>query len=154
MALAAAQVIDAVAARVRATSGLSTKVYTDRAWSFDEAELPAVNVIAEDERIEGQTMHGDPLQYHELDIAVRIHVRAVSDLDGAMHSQAAAVLTKLHDATARTAFAAAGLQVWRQTGIEREMQASAEGAVGLITLRHLVRFATQASAPETILGAA
>jgi hypothetical protein len=154
MALAAAIVIDAVATRVRAVTGWSARVFTDRAFAFDDTQLPAAKVMAGDEVIGGQTVHAGAVQTHDLDIDVEIHVRAVTDLDDAMHNAAAAVLTKLHDNAAISALGAAGVQSWRQTSTLREMQAGGEAAIGVITLRHQARFCTLASAPETILGAA
>jgi hypothetical protein len=53
MALAAAQVVDAVAARLVPVVLSGGRVYTSRLWPLTEAEIPAWRVTAEDEEVEG-----------------------------------------------------------------------------------------------------
>lgn len=143
MALAAAQVVDALAARVAAQAGLGTGgVKTSRAWPWSEAELPACRVFAGDEEVSSAALGGD-INQHLLALEVQYTVRAVADLDDAMHALAAAGQALLFAPTVPY-----GLQL---TGIQREMASEGEASVGRITLLLQAIFHVAPSAPETIL---
>jgi hypothetical protein len=58
MALAAAQVVDALAARMTGLPLTGSRVYTSRLWPVSEAEMPAWRLTAEDESIEAQMADG------------------------------------------------------------------------------------------------
>lgn len=155
MALASAQVIDSVAARVAATVLFAgTRTTTDRAFPFDEAELPAARVLAEDEEFEDPTVHTPQIELHELDIGVELRVSALSALDDAMHAAAAQVLTSVHSAAAVSARRALGIKAFRTLRISRRMAERGPAKVGAIDITFRARFATRSDAPETILGAA
>ena len=59
MALAAAQVVDALAARVAPQAAVSGRVKTSRTWPWSEAELPACRIFAADERVEPAEFFAD-----------------------------------------------------------------------------------------------
>jgi hypothetical protein len=142
MALAAAQVVDAVAARLVPVVLSGGRVYTSRLWPLTEAEIPAWRVTAEDEEVETTTVHAG-VQQHILTVEAKGYRRATSDLDDALHALAAAGLTAL--------FAGTPPHFLALTAIERDMTTEGEAAMGVITLRMQTRFFTQPSAPETIL---
>jgi hypothetical protein len=142
MALAAAQVVDAVAARLAPMAATGGRVYTSRTWPLAEADLPAWRVTAEAEDVLMETLSGAE-QTHTLSIAAQCSTRAVADLDDALHTLAAAGLTLLF----------AGVPPYRLVldGIERELATEGEAAVGRVTLNLTAIFLTAPSAPETIL---
>jgi len=141
MTLAAAQVIDAVAARLVGATTAGTRVHTSRAWPLAEADLPAWRVTAEDETVEPATVGS--INEHSLSIAARGIVRAVADLDDALHALAEAALTAL--------FVAPLPHRLRLEGIEREMSSEGEAAVGAITLHLRCTYYVKPAAPGTIL---
>ena len=142
MALAAAQVIDAIAARVAPQAGLGTGgVRTSRAWPWAEAELPACRVFAASEDVE--LVAEDPINAHSLGIDVQYTVRATADLDDAMHALASAGLVLLFAAPLPH-----GLQL---TGIQRELATEGEAAVGRITLQLSTLFHVAPAAPDTLI---
>lgn len=142
MALAAAQVVDAVAALLVPMDATDGRVYTSRTWPLTEADLPAWRVIAQDERVDGATLSGN-LQQHTLQLDAQATARSVADLDDALHDLAAAGLTLLFAGTPPY-----GLQL---TGISRDLGAEGEAAVGRITLQMQATFFTSPLAPEIIL---
>lgn len=142
MALAAAQVIDAIAARLVPVSLSGGRVFTSRTWPLTEAELPAWRVLAQDESAERQYV-GQTVNDHTLTIDCVGIVRAVSNLDDAMHNLAAAGMTALFAAPAPY-----DLQL-RQIG--RDTSTEGEAAVGVITVSLTARFAVDQAAPETLL---
>lgn len=142
MTLAAATVVDALAARLATQAGLGTGgIKTTRMWPWSEAELPAVRVFAGPEVVEAVTLAG--VNQHALDVDVQYTVRAVADLDDAMHALAAAGLTLLFAGTLPY-----GLQL---TGITRSTATEGDAAVGVITLQLACTYFVAPSAPETIL---
>lgn len=141
MALASAQVVDAVAARLVPTVAAG-QVFTDRAHPLEDAQLPSWKVFAMSESIDITTFDG--AQTHDLSIECQGFVKALSAIDDAMHTLAAAALTQIYG-TAFTNF------TLRTTGINRQM-AEVNGAdVGLVTLRLQALFHTYASAPEVLI---
>jgi hypothetical protein len=139
MALAAAQVIDAVAARVAASG---RPAYTSRLWPLAEAALPAWRVTAEQEDVERQAVGGDIAQ-HSLTVQLRGCVRATDDLDDALHALAATVLSLV--------FAAPVPYDMQLTAIDRYLATEGEAALGVITLTVRATYYVSAAAPETIL---
>lgn len=138
MTLAAAQVIDAVAARLVPLVATGGRVYTSRAWPLDT--LPAWRVTAGDEAIRPATM--EPLNEHSLPIEARGFVRATGDLDDALHALAASGLTLL--------FAPAVPYGLTLEGINRQLSTDGEASVGVITLRLRATFWVDPAQPETI----
>jgi hypothetical protein len=141
VALAAAQVVDALAARLVPQAGLGAGgVKTSRVWPWGEEDLPAVRVFAQDEAVELATT-GEAINQHTLAVDAQYTVRATADLDDAMHALASAGLALL--------FAGAlphGLQL---TGINRETATDGEAAVGRITLQLRCTYFVAPGAPET-----
>jgi hypothetical protein len=141
MTLAAAQVIDAIAARLVPMAATGGRVATSRAHPWGEAELPAWRVTAEDERVELAMM--EPVNQHDLSILARASTRAVADLDDALHALAAAGLALL--------FALPVPHALQLEGIQRGMASEGEAAVGVITLRLRATFFVDPAAPETLV---
>jgi hypothetical protein len=141
MALAAAQVVDALAARIAGQANLGTGgVRTSRTWPWTEADLPACRIYAADESAELAAQDG--LHQHTLGVDVQYTVRATADLDDAMHARAASGLALLFAPTVPY-----GLQL---TGISRQLATEGEAAVGQITLHLNALFFANPATPETI----
>lgn len=139
MALAAAQVIDALAARL-VPLGAAGGVHTSRAWPLPD-DLPAWRVTAEDEAVTAAMLSGT--NEHQLDVAVRGSTRATADLDDALHAMAAAALAAL--------FAPPAPYQLQLTGIRRQMAAEGEASVGIVSLLVRATYYVDPAAPETIL---
>lgn len=138
MALAAAQVIDALAARVAALAPAGG-VHTSRTWPL--VTLPAWRVFASDESVDEAMLSG--VNEHALDVEVQGSAHAVADLDDTLHAMASVALTAL--------FAAPVPHQLQLTGIQRRLATEGEAAVGRITLRVRATFYVDPAAPETIL---
>jgi hypothetical protein len=138
MALAAAQVIDALAARV-APLAPAGGVHTSRAWPL--ATLPAWRVYAMDEAVSEAFMAG--VNEHALQVDVQGSAQAAADLDDALHAMASAALAAL--------FAAPVPHQLRLEGIQRRLATEGEASVGRITLRVLATFYVDPAAPDTIV---
>lgn len=141
MALAAAQVVDALAALLVPMAATGGRVKTSRIWPWSEAELPAWRVYAGDEAVELATISGD-LEQHNLQVYAQCSARATADLDDVLNALAAAGLTLLQAAPPY------GLQLQR---ITRGLQQGDEASLGVITLDLKTLFFTVPSAPETII---
>jgi hypothetical protein len=94
MALAAAQVVDALAARLAPQALGTGGVRTSRLWPWAEAELPAVRVFAADEQVLPTTV-GESINQHTLGVDAQYTLRAAADADDAMHALAEAGLALL-----------------------------------------------------------
>ena len=138
MTLAAAQVVDAVAARLVNATTAGARVYTSRLWPLTEADLPAWLVTPADESVDTQM-----LEDHALAVDAAAHVRANADIDDAMHALAEAGLTAL--------FAQPSIYQMRLEAITREVAQRGEQSVGVVRLRLSTRFSTAPGAPGTIL---
>jgi hypothetical protein len=142
MALAAAQVVDAVAARLVPMVATGGRVYTSRTWPLAEADLPAWRVTAEEELLEVVDISSQ-LQQHTLGVTAVCSTRATADLDDALHALAASGLALLFAGNPPNA-----LQCVR---ITRGLATEGEAAVGAITLELQALFFTVPAAPETII---
>lgn len=140
--LAAAQVIDAVAARISGATAAGTNVFTSRTWPLSEDMLPAWRVVAGDEPIDPEAL-GQRIGRHQLEVLALGYVRAINDLDDAMHALAAAALPAI--------FADPIPYGMQHVGIGRETSTEGEAAVGVITLRLSALYYTNPAEPETIL---
>ena len=140
MALAAAQVIDALAARLVPLAATGGRVYTSRAWPL--TTLPAWRVTAQDETITPPSVGNE--HQHDLDINATAYARAVDNLDDTLHGLAAGGLPLL--------FADPLPYGLRLAGIDRQMADEGEAAVGTITLRLRALYFTVPAEPETIIG--
>lgn len=143
MALAAAQVVDTLAALLVPVALSAGRVYTSRLWALTEADLPAWRVTAEQEDVTPTSIHAN-VEQHTLQVEAKGYTRATQDLDDALHALAAAGLTALFASATPPHFLA--LQ-----GIDRDLSSEGQDAVGVITLRLQTQFFVQPSAPETIL---
>lgn len=142
MALAAAQVVDAVAALLVPMVATGGRVYTSRTWPLAESDLPAWRVTAGDEPITMLDLEG-VVQEHSLDVQAQCIVRATASLDDTLHALAASGLSLL--------FATRPPYGLKLTRITRSLQTSDESALGAITLELQATFLTTPAAPETIL---
>lgn len=142
MALASAQVIDALAARLGPVALSGGRVFTSRTWPLTEADLPAWRVVAQDEPVVRQYV-GSTVNEHTLTVDCVGVVRAVADLDYAMHALAAEGMTAL--------FAEPVPFQLQLESIKREPSTEGECAVGTITVSLTARFAVDQTAPETLL---
>lgn len=138
MALAAAQVIDALAARL-VPLGAAGGVHTSRTWPLPD-DLPAWRVTAEDEAVTEAMLSGT--NEHQLDVAVRGSTRATADLDDALHALAASGLALLFAPSVPY-----GLQL---DAIVREVSTEGEASVGAIALELRATFYVAPATPETI----
>jgi hypothetical protein len=142
MALAAAQVVDALALRLTLVALSGGRVFTSRLWPLVEDELPCWRVTAETEDVELATID-DALNVHNLEVSAAGYVRATADIDDAMHALASQGLAALFAGTVPY-----GLQL---TGIERDPVTDNEAAHAAIRLRLSTQFYVRPSAPETIV---
>lgn len=140
MALAAAQVVSALAARINAQAAVAGRVQTSRVWPWAEHELPAVRVYAADEVVEPAQL--DRVNLHRLDIEAQFTALAVNDLDDELHALAADALPLLFAEPVPY-----GLQL---TAINRRLATEGEAAVGQITLQLSAIYFVAPAAPETI----
>jgi hypothetical protein len=153
MALASAQVVDALATRITGLALAGANVFTSRAWPLAEGDLPAWKVVAADEDVEPMTVHPDALQKHTLQVELRGHAKAVDNIDDALHALAAQALTAIFDLTPPADALntiASKLQVTLRR-IERDMQQQGQALLGLVVITLRVDFRTRASAPETLV---
>lgn len=142
MTLAAATVVDAVAARLVPLPASAGRVYTDRAWPFPDTQLPAWTVSAEDERVESADLGGD-INQHQLDIVCRGKVKATAAIDDVMHTLGAGGMALI--------FALPVPHHLQLTGIKRSAGASGEAVLGEITITLQATYYVRQSAPETIV---
>lgn len=152
MALASAQVIDAIAARLSGAgvTPAGTRVYTSRAWPLAESGLPAWRVVAGDETVEQVNITWPHVNDHELQVDLRGVVAAADNLDDALHAMAEAALKRLF--TDRSAATLSPLRVRMVlSGIERSLQEDGQAKVGVITVQLTARFQTKADAPDIII---
>lgn len=141
MALAAAQIVDAVAARLVPMAATGGRVFTSRSWPLSEAELPAWRVLAQSESIEEISFDG--LERHSLQISCEAYASATANLDDALHDLAAAGLALIH-ATPTTL-------LLKTSGIERRFSTEGEAEIGSISITLDSIFHTYKTAPETII---
>lgn len=142
MALAAAQVVDALATRLQAVAATAGRVYTSRTWPLADADLPAWRVYVQNEPVERVDMDGD-IHHHTPTIACQADAAATADLDDVLNALAAAGLAAL--------FAAPAPYALQLTGIQRKTATQGESRLGYVTLLVQAEFYAAASAPETIL---
>ena len=154
MALAGAQVLDAIKQRMLGLSLTGTRVYTDRAHPLDEKSvLPAWKVVSPDEDIETVTVHPAPVQQHRMQVELQGYVSAISDVDDAMHALAAQALTALFNPPlvpdALSAIAGTKVKL-SQRRIERAMSGEGQAKLGLIQITLRAEYRTKQNAPEAL----
>lgn len=142
MALAAAQVVDALAARLAPQALGPGGVRTSRLWPWAESDLPAVRVFVVDEAVQLSTV-GRSINQHTLGVDVQYTLRATADADDAMHALAEAGLALLFAEPLPH-----GLQL---VGINRETTSDGEAAVARITLQLQCLFFADPVDPGVIL---
>lgn len=142
MALAAAQVIDAMAARLGTVAATAGRVHTSRTWPLATADLPAWRVLADGEDCELVDLDGG-MHRHQLTISCRAYTAATADLDDALHALAAAGLQALWLAPVPYAL--------ELLGITRGMATEGEAKLGTVTLQVRAEFYANPAAPETII---
>jgi hypothetical protein len=154
MALAAAQVVDAIAARITGLALTGARVYTSRTWPLAEKDLPAWRVVAMDEAIAPKSLGPNPTQEHQLQVELRGHARAVADLDDALHGLAEQALKAVFPATpAGTPDALDGMARKIHLSlrrIERVLQMEGEATLGVVIVSLLIVFMTKAQSPDAL----
>lgn len=140
MALAAAQVVDAIAARLVPMPATAGRVYTSRTWPIDEASMPAWRVTAEREDVALSMTEG--VDEHQLAVRARAVARATADIDDTLHALAASGLALLFAPPVPY-----GLQL---DAIDRELAIEGESSVGAISLELRATFYVAPATPETI----
>jgi hypothetical protein len=150
--LAAAQVVEAVADRLRAVPAwVSDKVFTDRAHPFEESELPAWRVYADEEEVETTGPTYPAREKRELVVLCEGVARDVDGLDAVLNNELAApALASLYATKAAASLSPLNCSM-TTTRIERARATEGEAAVGRITLALRVRFHTFNNSPETIV---
>jgi hypothetical protein len=141
MTLAAAQVVDTMAARLVPMPATGGRVYTSRLWPLTEADLPAWRVTADNEQVEIAELAGTNL--HTLTVSAKAYARATADIDDVLHALAASGLALLFAATVPY-----GLQL---ESIERDLATEGEASVGVITLTSRAIYFVAPGSPETII---
>lgn len=141
--LAAAQVIDAVAARLSGATPAGTNVFTSRMWPLEKTGLPAWRVYAGDEAIEETGLGDDRIHEHNLDVQADAVVSATADIDDAMNAMAVAGLPAI--------FALPVPFDLVQTGVTRLMGREGQADVGMLTLNLRANYYTRPTDPETII---
>lgn len=140
MTLAAAQVRDAIAARLVPTATLVT---TKRLHPLTEAHLPAWRVrLVGDDTDPGL---GLGVQTHRTTIEAAGIVRAVDDVDDALDTLLAAGLTAVHAVQAANFSVVDGGTAWPLP------PADGEAATAQVVHRFVCTYATDPAAPEVLL---
>lgn len=153
MALAAAQIVDAIAARLKGNgiTPAGVRVYTSRAWPLADDQLPAWRVTAEDEVIEAETMHYPAILTHELTVELEGTVRATANVDDAMHAMAASAMATLFGTEAASSLAPLQIAEMLPTGIRRLFSTQGEAVLAQVVVTLQVIFRTSMTDPETII---
>lgn len=144
--LCAQQVVNLVAARLAAVPGWATKVSTDRFWPFDDADLPAWRVTAEDEQAELTEMSG--AHRHTLEVVAAADLRAVQGMDTAMHDLTATALQAVFGPPLGAPFDRA-LFAFQLIGIDRTVETQNEAATAKVRLRVQVQYHAHPADPHT-----
>lgn len=150
MALASAQVIDAVVTRLSGNTPAGTRVYASRLWPLAEADLPAWRVSAGDEEIEAETVHYPAILLHRLPVRCEGYVKANADADDAMHAMAEQALTALYD-TQPHATLGLSVQSNHPARIERDVVSEGQANLGRITVELSIKYRTAANNPGTLI---
>lgn len=154
--LAAGQVVAQLKANLLAAPATvaGAKVYTDRAWPVDEAELPTLQVFSGEEAITPITVHWPTLQEHRLELLIVGKVRAVSGIDETMNVFIAQILTKLYGTQSASTLApleGVRLEPPGERTVIRTPQEDAQAAFAHFTVRAIACFQTMSNAPETLV---
>ena len=151
MALASAQIVDAIVTRLSGNTPASTRVYASRVHPLTTAELPAWRVFADEETIVTQTVHFPAVLEHALSVQCDGYVQANSSMDDAMHAMAEQALIALYDTLAHLTLGITNLSVNAPQRIEREVVNEGQANLGRIGLSLLLRYRTAQNDPATII---
>lgn len=150
MALASAQIVDAVVTRLAGNTPAATRVYASRLWPLAEADLPAWRVSADAEEIDAETVHYPALLLHRLTVRCEGYVKANTDADDSMHAMAEQALTALYDTQPHATLGLA-IQSNHPARLERDVVSEGQANLGRITLDLAIQYRTAANQPGTIL---
>jgi hypothetical protein len=142
MALAAAQVVDALAALLVPVSATAGRVYTSRTHPLTEDNLPCWRVFVAEEQVDPVEL-GARINQHLLQVNAEATVRAVADADDAINALAAQGLAAL--------FAGTPANDLQLIGIDRDFDGEGEAALARVRLRLQARIHVAAATPETII---
>lgn len=156
MALAAAQIISAIAQRLRGATDADAKVYASRSWPLSERELPAWRIVAEDEDVEPLSMGADRLQQHRLQVGLKGYSLAVADLDASLHTLASQALAAVFPAVPPSdpadelsAIPPGKLHLTLRR-IERHMQTEGQAVLGMVHLTLMAVYRTRQTQPDAL----
>lgn len=156
MPLAAAQIVDAIAARLSGATitPAGTRVYTSRAWPLQEDQLPAWRVFVSSETVEPITLtsrDGSLRMYqHTATVECEGTVRQVADLDDALNGMAEAAWKRLFATRDASRLDPLGVEMF-VSSVDRSMGTEGEAAIGQVSLVLTVNFKTLANAPDIII---
>lgn len=150
MALAANQIVDAIATVLRTLPGMADRVFTSRSHPLSEDVLPCWKVTAGLEPIESTGVNWPARQQHDLEVSCSGYQAALEDLDDRLGDMAAAALKELFKSKAQSVLSPIKAVAMVLVHIEREMEAHGQAVLGRITLLLRVRFFTFNNDPETV----
>jgi hypothetical protein len=150
MALAAAQVVDALAARITGLALTGSRVHTSRAWPLKEADLPAWRVYGDEEEVDTTTVHYPAFQEHALDIVLEGVTKAAANLDDALNALVLAALGAIFDTLAHATLGLTNVTL-SLLRIVRGMATEGEATVGKVSVFIRARFHTMQNAPEVLV---
>lgn len=149
MALAAAQVVEQIAARLSGATAAATRVYTRRGWPIDA--MPAWRVQISDEPVITDGLTYPAVQRHELTVDLVGYLDDAAYIDAAMHSLCVQGLQALFGTEAAATLAPLrGVQL-ELAGIQRRVQSDGAAEAGRITLQLLATFHTLSNDPTTLI---
>lgn len=140
--LAAAQVRNAVAARLATAASVAGRVFAGRHHPVDPSELPCWVLRLDGEAIDTQALGYPSLQSHAITLQADGYVRSTTDLEGAMDALQAEGLAAI--------FGTEPPYSLRCSQVQREVNADADASVGVVTLTLDATVLTLINAPETI----
>lgn len=151
--LASAKVLDQIAENlVAGATGADSRVYTSRFWPLQEADLPAIKVVAEDELIEPQGISLPIRLRHELIVAVDGYVKATDNADDAMHTLAYEVMVALFGTDAAATLEPLDSVAMRPIEIARSIDETGPAQMGRITVRLSIQYWTASNEPQNLAG--
>lgn len=141
------QIREAVAALVTGLTTTGTRVYQSRLHTLRDANLPCLLVNTDDEAVESISMHAPATLERELVVMVRAVAKATANLDDTLDQIMSEVETVLGAAGVLSSLA----KISALKSVRVEMDDSLEKPVGVASMEYMVRYYTNANAPQTAL---
>ncbi len=143
MALAAEQVVQAIADRLAGQTAAGSRVYTDRWWPIDSDDLPAIKVVTGDEEFDVRDALPRSVVEDSLDVNVRAYVKARTGIDAEMNAMASLIL--------KAAFAPPMMYGLEPLGIDRDAETDGPADTAVVTVRLRAHIMFYADDPDTII---